>query len=283
MNGTFEPTTEEQNGLPVYKKKGDDGFWVEAVKGASGWRWYLKPKKNKGPDSSVCFAYINFTPATLGFPHDVDGKWYVSCADGFVAQDTVTTVGVGGSSDHLNSTLEATRVKMKAAEEEAQREVCSVTCNALWCLTFFLICALFIFVISCLLQLERPPIAGSFTIAGATGKSAGSVNGTYEPVSGEKQHDLPVYKKKGPQNLYCEAAKGGTSGMRWYVKPAANRGPESTICFGYAAINEDAKALPQDSTGWTVNTADGFKMQESITVMLASTEPVPDNMNPMHK
>lgn len=110
------------------------------------------------------------------------------------------------------------------------------------------------------------------------------MNGIFEPISGEKQHGLPVYKKKGPQNLYCEAAKGATSALRWYVKPGANRGPDSTVCFGYAAIKEDAKSLPQDTSGWTVNTADGFKMQTSISVVLASTEPVPEDMvvNPLH-
>ena len=95
-----------------------------------------------------------------------------------------------------------------------------------------------------------------------------------------------MYRKKGNPNLFCEAAKGGNSSLRWYIKPAANRGPDSTICFGYAAIDENDKALPQDITsGWTVNTKDGFKMQESIHVALASEEPIPDNMviNPMQK
>lgn len=127
VNGTFEPTTEEQNGLPVFKKKGDDGLWVEAVKGASGWRWYLKPVKNKGPESSVCFAYMSIDVKKLGLPQDMEVKWNVSCAEGFVLQDA-TTVAVGGSSDRLNATVEATRVKLIAAEEEAQKEV-GVSCN----------------------------------------------------------------------------------------------------------------------------------------------------------
>mmetsp|Transcript_7935 Transcript_7935/g.14936 ORF Transcript_7935/g.14936 Transcript_7935/m.14936 type:complete len:151 (+) Transcript_7935:3-455(+) len=131
-------------------------------------------------------------------------------------------------------------------------------------------------------EMEKPPVAGSFTIAGAEGSSAGSVNGTFEPI-GEMQLGLPVYRKKGPGNLFCEAAKGAKGGLRWYVKPEKNRGPESTICFGYCAVDEDAKKLPQDiTTGWTVNTKDGFKMQSSITVKLASSEPVPESMNPMH-
>ena len=108
------------------------------------------------------------------------------------------------------------------------------------------------------------------------GKSAGSVNGTFEPI-GEEQHGLPVYRKKGEQNVYCEAAKGGTSGLRWYVKPGANRGPESTVCFGYVAIDEEAKALPYDiEMGWTVNTKDGFKVQSAITVEETTS------INPLH-
>ena len=134
-------------------------------------------------------------------------------------------------------------------------------------------------------QMEKPPIPGSFSISGAEGSSAGSVNGIFEPIAGEEQLGLPVYRKKGPGNLICEAAKGASGGLRWYVKPVANRGPESTVCFGYCAIDENSQALPHDIlTGWTVNTKDGFQMQETIVVSLASSEPIPENMtiNPLH-
>ena len=57
MNGTFEPTEAVQNGMPVYAKKGDGDTWMELVNGKSGYRWYIKPTKEKGPESSVCFAY----------------------------------------------------------------------------------------------------------------------------------------------------------------------------------------------------------------------------------
>jgi len=57
INNTFEPTIESQNGFPRYKKKGADDLFVEVVyKSTTGWRWYLKPKANLGPTSSICFA-----------------------------------------------------------------------------------------------------------------------------------------------------------------------------------------------------------------------------------
>ena len=39
LNGIFEPTSELCNGMPVYRKKGEPGIWLEMVKTASGWRW----------------------------------------------------------------------------------------------------------------------------------------------------------------------------------------------------------------------------------------------------
>ena len=56
VNGTFEPTDETCNGMPVYQKKGETDTWLEMVKCKSGgWRWYVKPTKEKGTDISVCF------------------------------------------------------------------------------------------------------------------------------------------------------------------------------------------------------------------------------------
>ena len=114
-NGTFEPTKETQNGFPVYKKKGDDDYWVEAVHGASGWRWYLKPTANKGPSSSVCFA------------PDVSGKWHVSCAEGFVAQDVVT-VAVGGSSERVMNLLSGAKKKIVDDDRKQKEEVTMHLC-----------------------------------------------------------------------------------------------------------------------------------------------------------
>lgn len=62
VNGTFEPVEETCNGMPVYQKKGEPDTWLEMVKCKSGgWRWYVKPTKEKGPDISVCFGYVTVT------------------------------------------------------------------------------------------------------------------------------------------------------------------------------------------------------------------------------
>jgi hypothetical protein len=86
---------------------------------------------------------------------------------------------------------------------------------------------------------------------------------------------LPVYRKKNDPDTWVEAVKG-VSGYRWYLKPAANKGPNSSICFAYVAIDEENLALPLDiTTPWTINTANGFADQKSIVVFKASDKPTP--------
>ncbi len=109
---------------------------------------------------------------------------------------------------------------------------------------------------------EAKPVA--FTIEGATGSCASKVNGTYEPTD-ERQLGLPVYIKKGDSSLYVEAAKGPAP-LRWYVRPKEKRGPDSNVCFGYSEIDENKLTVPHETQSkWTVNTVDGFKLQEGIT------------------
>jgi hypothetical protein len=240
VNGTFEPTKETQNGFPVYKKKGDDGHWVEAVKGTSGWRWYLKPTANKGPDSSICFAYLNFNADNVGLPPDVDGKWTVHCTEGFVEQ-SVVCVSVGGSSERVMNLLSS--AKRKIIEEDLLKKE----------------------------ELNRTAMPGSFTISGATGKSENSVNGTFEPTE-EIQNGLPVYKMKGNDGLWVEAVKGA-SGWRWYLKPVKNKGPDSSICFAYIDFTPTTLALPQYVDGvWTVSCTEGFVKQTTISTVSVGGE-----------
>ena len=114
VNGTFEPTDEVQNSLPVYKKKGSDGsLWVEAVKGSSGWRWYLKLTVNKGPESAICFAYADFSINNVGLPQDVKSGWFVYCAEGFLAH-SLSVVPVGGELSSLRLKIDAFKMSHKA-------------------------------------------------------------------------------------------------------------------------------------------------------------------------
>lgn len=89
MNGIFEPTSQRQLGLPVYKKKNDPDTWIEAVKGASGYRWYLKPAANKGPNSSICFAYVPIDRDKLALPLDITSTWSINTANGFGEQKSI--------------------------------------------------------------------------------------------------------------------------------------------------------------------------------------------------
>jgi hypothetical protein len=91
VNGVFEPSGEFQNNFPVYRKKGDTDTWIELVSGASGWRWYLKPTANKGPESSICFAYLQLDGIDVKLPTESTAKWTVHTASGWVAQDVKAT------------------------------------------------------------------------------------------------------------------------------------------------------------------------------------------------
>lgn len=200
INNTFEPTIESQNGFPRYKKKGSDDLYVEAVfKSASGWRWYLKPKANLGPDSSICFAYVNCDEDDMKLPGDMT-RWMISTADGFVYQNTVKVTRLGGDDpqDVLNRLGEGRALAQRMKTER-------------------------------LAELTRGAAQGSFQIDGATGKSAIQTNGVYEPTM-EVQNGMPVYKKKGTGDMWVELVHGA-SGWRWYLKPTANKGPDSSICF----------------------------------------------------
>jgi hypothetical protein len=86
---------------------------------------------------------------------------------------------------------------------------------------------------------------------------------------------LPVFKKKNDPDTWIEAVRG-PSGLRWYLKPTANKSPTSSICFSYLAIDEENLQLPVDiKTPWTINTDVGFVEQKSIEMLKASDKPDP--------
>ena len=249
VNGTFEPTEEVQNDLPVYVMKGNSGMWCEAVKGASGWRWYIKPTANKGPDSSVCFAYANFTEDDVVLPHQID-TWIVYADQKFAHQSSVKISLAAPLSEKVEAQynrgkkiIESEAIRLRKLEELKEKE-------------------------------SRPPHPGSFKISGSTGKSAKRMNGIFEPTD-EVQWGLPVFQKKGDEDTWVEAVSAA-SGLRWYLKPAANKGPNSSICFGYIQVDTDDVCLPQNMSNkdWTVNTDTGFVPQKTI-VESASDEPIP--------
>ena len=90
VNGTFEPTDETCNGMPVYQKKGEPDTWLEMVKCKSGgWRWYVKPTKEKGADKSVCFGYGYHEEIVLPQNCKID-NWTVYDGSKFVVELQIT-------------------------------------------------------------------------------------------------------------------------------------------------------------------------------------------------
>jgi hypothetical protein len=78
--------------MPVYQKKGEPDTWLEMVKCKSGgWRWYIKPTKERGPDTSVCFGYGHHDD--IVFPNNCTAaNWSVYDGSKFVIESQVTCV-----------------------------------------------------------------------------------------------------------------------------------------------------------------------------------------------
>jgi hypothetical protein len=250
FNGVFEPSDEIQNNFPVYKKKGDPDTWIELVKGISGWRWYLKPTANKGPDSSVCFAYHQCDETNIKLPSEYTTEWHIHTASGFVIQPiTVTLESTAPLPERLQSAIKEGKAILEKAHQDKVAEQ------------------------------TRGAVAGSFHIEGATGKSAIRTNGTFEPTI-EAQCGFPVYKKKWDgEDTWVEMVYKTATGWRWYLKPTANKGPDSAICFAYAQCNEDDIKLPSDLTHWMVSTSDGFVMQSTVKLSRSGPPDTQDILN----
>jgi hypothetical protein len=112
----------------VYKKKNDPDTWIEAVKGASGYRWYLKPVANKGPTSSVCFAYVAIDVDNLSLPLDIDTPWTVNTANGFAEQKNIVLLKASDKPTPflLEELVTSAQVKMNEQNAEAKAEVCII-------------------------------------------------------------------------------------------------------------------------------------------------------------
>ena len=208
VNGTFELTDERCNGMPVYRKKGDHGTWLERVKvKAGGWRWYIKPTKEKGPDSSVCFGYG--VSSEVVFPHECDvKKWH--CYDGttFTVEENIVTSLAYPTLELPSEILALKTLKAEAlAEEKRILE----------------------------LELHRESKPGAIEIKGATSDRSKYINGIFEPTD-EDCNGLPVYQKKGDAGTLLEMVETNAGTWRWYVKPTAEKGPDKSVCFGYVSV-----------------------------------------------
>mmetsp|Transcript_4392 Transcript_4392/g.8155 ORF Transcript_4392/g.8155 Transcript_4392/m.8155 type:complete len:1152 (-) Transcript_4392:2470-5925(-) len=250
VNGIFEPTDEVYNDMPVYRKKGDSGTWLELVTGNTGnLRWYVKPTANRG-SSSVCFGYLDQEKKNLLLPHDCGAmQWHVYDGSAFTIQKDVTSSLV----DPETPIPEAMIVML-----EAKREAFAIAIAEKEAL------------------MAIPPIPGSFSLEGATGSRAYGVNGIFEPTS-ETYNDMPCYKKKG-EEVWAEMVHGA-SGYRWYIKPTANRG-SSSVCFAYCKFDEENPTLPFDreKDKWLVYNGKEFATQDTVvTKLVPEGVPVPED------
>ena len=240
MNGIFEPTDEVCNNMPVYRRKGDSDTWLEMVKTNTGtWRWYVKPTKEKGPHSSICFGYGGSKDVV--FPHDCDvGSWY--CYDDKKFQnETTITCELCDPSLNLPQFMIDLEAKSRAAFLERLNFLES--------------------------EKKREAKPGSVIIEGATVDRAKYVNGIFEPTT-ELCNGMTVYQKKGEPETWLEVVKTNAGTWRWYIKPTKEKGPDKSVCFGYG--QSQSKGFPQHCRPgeWCCYDGSKFVTESTITCLV---------------
>jgi hypothetical protein len=95
VNGTYEPTNELCTGMPVYKNKDTEDFWLECCMTGSTYKWYIKQTEYRGPKCLTSYGYVPCSTKTseVGLPQDsVPGEWNVSTGQG--EYDEIPSVGI---------------------------------------------------------------------------------------------------------------------------------------------------------------------------------------------
>lgn len=187
MNGIFEPTDETCNGLPVYQRKGDPDTWMEMVRTNIGtWRWYIKPTKEKGPESSICFGYGSSTD--IVFPQDCEcGGWL--CYDDTKFENEKSIIC---SLCYPDQPLPDFMIELKTSKQESHQRMLKFLES----------------------EVNREAREGSILIEGATVDRAKYLNGIFEPTS-ETCNGMTVYQKKGDIDTWLEVVKTATGSWRW--------------------------------------------------------------------
>jgi hypothetical protein len=130
--------------MPMYQKKGDPDTWLDMCKTKAGlWRWYVKPAKEKGSGSSVCFGYG--VSGDIVFPHECDAKsWYCYDGKGFEKEEGIVVSLLPGTS------MPASVLAMKdVRQQEWLADKTDKTAQVL-ILLFLLLFTLLIYVLYCI-------------------------------------------------------------------------------------------------------------------------------------
>lgn len=179
---------------------------------------YVKPEKERGPDSSICYGY--------GFHEDKvtpdkcqAGEWCCYAESGFLAEPSIT----------------------------------------------------------CTIYDASLRLAGAIRISGAVGGDGGSdkarrLNGIFE-LSTDTCNGMPVYLKEGDPDTCLDMCKTSAGTWRWYVKPIQEKGPNSTVCFGYGISHDVVFPHECDAKKWFCHDGSGFSLEEDITAELLPGAP----------
>ena len=120
--------------------------------------------------------------------------------------------------------------------------------------------------------MKRSSKPASVFIEGSKLDNEKYITGVYEPTD-EVCCGLPVYKKIG-DDVWLEASKPYLNSWRWYVKPGAERGETSTVCYGYGVSHDVVLPHDCDEGKWEVNDDLGFVQEPELTCVLAHPDEI---------
>jgi hypothetical protein len=98
-------------------------------------------------------------------------------------------------------------------------------------------------------------------ISGITNCKAGGINGVYEPTA-ERCGGLPVYKKRGSNNLWLEYYAGSDE---WQIKRTADKGMDDAWAW---IVCSPAQQLPQSCNGKSWQVYDGSQWNDQTGIIV---------------
>ena len=237
VNGVYKPTEEFCDNATVYVKIDDGSCWLEYRAGMK--QWQVKPTHSKG--TPRCTAYCDVPAKCL--PEDCPpGQWKVYDGTKLDPQSAVT---ISVQHDNNDDAVGADDVD----DDEAKPKAAAMKVAAGSAATK-----------TAGMGIATHAAPGGVRIVGATGPTAGAINGMYQPTT-KMSGGMPTYVKVGDGDIWLEY---DVAHKRWLVRTT------SVICTSVcvAGCVVPAKCVPEDCPDqWEV--CDGGKLIPQPTIAIS--------------
>ena len=243
INGIYKPTPEFCDNATVYVKVRNPNMCLKYH--ASMKQWQVKTTSAKGTDASMASCVV---PAKCLLEECPAGKWLVANGSKWGPQQTVTITVQHDNSDVVSADdVDDDEAKPKAAAMKVDSGAAAVQAAGVGLASVS---------------------SGAVRIVGATGSSAGIVNGMYEATT-ELSGGMPVYVKVGVGGMWLEYHAPSS---QWQVTLTSNKGTNHASAF----CPVPAKCLPEDCPAgqWLVVDCCKLVSQPAVNITVATQDEV---------